>query len=504
MKIMGVLVATVLCGAHASAHSKHHPADERWVQSKQAELLQEYAKFLAVPNVASDLPNIRKNAKHISEMMQRRGLSPRFLEGDGANVPPAVFGEWKVPGAKRTLVFYAHYDGQPVTASDWKSGLPFEPLLRSARVDRGGEVLPLPNSGAALDPEWRIYARSASDDKLGVMAILAAVEALKAQGRTPSFNLKLFFEGEEEAGSPNLEAILKKHRHLLGSDGWVIIDGPAHPSGVPQVSLGVRGDVNVEITVHGPLRPLHSGHYGNWAPNPAMMLSHLLASMKDPSGRVLIPGFYDDVVPLSAAEREAIAAVPAADAQLRQELGLGQTEGQGRSLLELVMEPSLNINGIRSADTGERARNVIPSVATATIDLRLVVGNDYLRQVARVIEHIKSQGYTVLDREPTIAERLQNRMIATVVAQKGYNAERTPLEHPLAKAVVAKMKAHGPAVVLPSLGGSLPLYIFRDTLGAPTLSVGLANHDNNQHAEDENLRLGNFLAAIATVTALMQ
>lgn len=468
----------------------------------QAALLAEYQALLAIPNVATNVADIRRNADHIMAMMARRGLKPRLLEGDSASVPPAIYGEWLVPGAKRTLVLYAHYDGQPVTPEDWKSTQPFEPKLYSDRLDRGGKPITLA-AGQPIDPDWRIYARSASDDKLGVMAIIAAVDELKAQGKRPAYNLKIFFEGEEEAGSPNLAALLERHRGTLKSDGWVIFDGPTHPTGAPQVSLGVRGDVNVDVTVHGPVRPLHSGHYGNWVPNPAMVLSQLLASMKDKDGRVTVAGWYDDVVPLTEAERAAIRAVPAADAQLRQELGLGWTEGSGISLLEAIQQPSLNINGIRSADVGDKARNVIPTSAAATLDLRLVKGNDHQRQVEKLVRHIQGQGFHVLDREPTMEERQRHPRIVTVRATPGYNAERTPLDDPLARSVAAAVKPFG-AVVLPSLGGSLPLYIFREKLGAPTVTLSLANHDNNQHAEDENLRLGNLWRAIDVAAAVMQ
>ena len=469
----------------------------------QAAILAEYQTLLAIPNVATDVADIRRNADHIMAMMAKRGLSPRLLEGDGKNVPPAIYGEWLVPGAKRTIVLYAHYDGQPVTPEDWKSTQPFEPKLYSDRLDKGGRVLPLPNPGTTIDPEWRIYGRSASDDKLGVMAILAAVDELKAQRKQPAYNLKIFFEGEEEMGSPNLAALLAKHRDSLKSDGWIIFDGPTHPGGAPQVSLGVRGDVNVDITVHGPVRPLHSGHYGNWVPNPAMVLSQLLASLKDANGRVTVAGWYDDVVPLTKGERQAIRAVPAADAQLKTELGLGWTEGNGISLLDAVQQPSLNINGIRAADVGEKARNVIPTSAAATLDLRLVKGNDSKRQVAKLIRHIQAQGYHVLGREPTMEERLRYPKIATVIATPGYNAERTALNDPLAQSVAASVRPFG-AVVLPSLGGSLPLYVFRESLGASTVTLSLANHDNNQHAEDENLRLGNLWRAIDIAAAVMQ
>ncbi|HEX6218534.1 MAG TPA: M20/M25/M40 family metallo-hydrolase [Sphingomicrobium sp.] len=470
----------------------------------RAALLSEYAELLAIPNVATNVADIRRNADHIMAMMAKRGLKPRLLEGDSAAVPPAIYGEWLVPGAKRTLVLYAHYDGQAVTPEDWKSTQPFVPQLYSGRLDQGGQKIALPAAGASIDPDWRIYGRAASDDKLGVMAILAAVDELKAAGKRPAFNLKIFFEGEEEQGSPNLGALLDKHNAVLASDGWVIFDGPAHPSGLPQVVLGVRGDVNVDVTVYGPTRPLHSGHYGNWAPNPAMMLSQLLASMKDAEGKVLIDGWYDDVVPLTDAERAAIAAVPAPDAGLRRDLGLARNEGGERLLVEAIQQPSLNVNGIRSADVLDKARNVIPTTASATLDLRLVKGNDWQRQVDRLVRHIQRQGYTVLDHEPTGEERLRYPRIALVDPSPGYNAERTSLDSVLAKSVSAAVLKDRKAIVMPTLGGSLPLYLLRERLGVDSVTLALANHDNNQHAEDENLRLGNLWDAIEIATAVMQ
>ena len=434
-------------------------------------------------------------------MMQTRGLAPRLLEHGDPKVPPAVYGEWLVPGATRTLVLYAHYDGQPVTPEDWKSTAPFEPKLLSDRLDRGGKPVA---AGGKLDPDWRLYGRSASDDKAGVMAILAAVDALRTEGERPSFNLKIFLEGEEEAGSEHLGAILARHRDLLQSDGWVIFDGPAHQTGAKQVVLGVRGVMGADITVYGPTRPLHSGHYGNWAPNPALLLSELLASMKDATGRVTVAGFYDDVTPLTAAERAAIAAVPNGDAALKSDLGLGWTEGGGRPLIETIHEPSLNIDGIRSADVGEKARNVIPSTATTTVDLRLVAGNDHRRQFDKLVAHIRAQGFHVTAEEPTIEERRSHKWIARVVKNGGYNAERTPLDHPLAQDIAAAVRDVQPdAVILPTLGGSLPLYVLREVLAAPSVTLSLANHDNNQHAEDENLRLGNLWDAIEIAAAVM-
>jgi acetylornithine deacetylase/succinyl-diaminopimelate desuccinylase-like protein len=503
--ISALLTAALAFQAVAQPGSRPNQISE-YRSTHEHVILQELITLLSLPNVASDHANIRRNAALIMEMMRRRGLAPRLLEAKDPSAPPAVYGEWNVPNATRTLIFYAHYDGQPTDPRQWTGSLPWQPVLRSAALEDGGKILPPPKSGEAINPEWRLYARSAADDKAGVMAILTAFDALKATGIKPTANIKFFFEGEEEAGSPHLAEILKSHNQLLQADAWIICDGPVHQSGRKQVVFGVRGDTNVDVTVYGAKRPLHSGHYGNWAPNPAMLLARLLASMRDDSGRVTIAGWYDDVEPLGDAERRAIAEAPAYDDELRSQLGLARTEGAGKSLLELINQPSLNINGMNSGDVGVLARNVIPTTATAVLDLRLVKGNDYRRQVQRLVEHIRRQGFYIIDRDPTAEERQRHPLIAKVIHRSGgYNAERTRMDLPISVAVTAAVQSTSkePVVRLPTAGGSLPLSIITDNLRTVTMTVPIANYDNNQHAENENLRLQNLWDGIETMAALM-
>ena len=471
-------------------------------------LLREYFELLSLPNVASDNQNIRRNAARIMEMMKQRGLDPRLLEADTPNTPPAVYAEWKTPGAQRTLLFYAHYDGQPTDPKQWTRTLPWEPVFRTAAIEAGGQIVSDagPPVSTPINPQWRIYARSASDDKAGVMAILTAFAALKAKGIELNSNIKFFFEGEEEAGSPHLAEIIRRHKDLLAADAWIICDGPVHQSGRKQVVFGARGDTNVDVTVYAAKRPLHSGHYGNWSPNPAMLLARLLASMKDEEGRVTIDGWYSDVEPLGEAELRAIADAPKYDEELKKQLGLKRVEGGGKTLMELINVPSLNINGFGSGDIGALARNVIPTTASAVLDLRLVKGNDHGRQTQRLVEHIKKQGYHVIDREPTDAERAQHPLIARVnVRPGGYNAERTRMDLPIAVAVIDAVQSTTPdkIVLLPTSGGSLPLSIITENLRTVTISVPIANYDNNQHAENENIRLQNLWDGIETFAALM-
>ena len=476
-------------------------------QAHEQELLTEFEQFVTIPNVAADTANLRRTALFIQDMMRRRGIKTQLLAAATPGVPPVVFGEVRTPGATRTVVFYAHYDGQPVNPAQWRDGLsPFKPVLASGPLDRGGALAGRPAPGQPLNPDWRLYARSASDDKAGVMAILTGYQALVASKLRPTVNLKFFFEGEEERGSPHMAELLARHKALLASDLWVMCDGPVHQSGRKQVVFGARGDVNMSVKVYGPRRPLHSGHYGNWAPNPAMSLARLLASMTDSTGRVRVAGFYDDVTPLTAAEKAALAQVPNLDETIRKELGFARPYGSGQSLMELLNQPSLNINGMQSANVGAQAANVIPTEATAALDLRLVLGNDAQRQVQKVIQHIERQGYHVTADEPTDAERDRYPLLARVQPNHGSNAQRTRLDLPLARQVLAAVQTTTPTpvVVLPTMGGTLPLYVFEQELQAHTVTVPVANYDNNQHAENENIRLGNLWEGIETMAAIMQ
>lgn len=471
-------------------------------------IVREFVSFLALPNIAADLPAIRRNAETLMDMMKRREISDvQLLTPSGMDAPPVVYGEVKVPGATRTVVYYAHYDGQPVDSTQWLPGLhPFRPALASGPLDKNGRLMAFPKSDTArYDGDWRIYARGASDDKAGVMSILNAWDAIRAQGLKPGTHIKFFFEGEEEAGSGHLKDILIKYRDLLKADLWIFCDGPVHQSGRQQVVFGVRGDTHLELTVFASKRPLHSGHYGNWAPNPAMLLSKLLASMKDERGRVTVKGFYDDVIPLSASENRALQSVPAPDEQLKNELGFIQPDMEGLSLSEAILQPSLNINGITSAGTGKYSSNVIPTRAVASIDLRLVPGNDWIRQQDKVIAHIREQGFYVTENEPTDEERMRYPKLVMVKRSDGYNAQRTNLDLPLSMAVIDALKKSGHAelVIMPSLGGSLPLFLFEKYLSASVITVPIANHDNNQHAENENIRISNFFRGMETHAALM-
>jgi len=464
-------------------------------------IMRELTEFLAIPNVASDTENIQKNAAHLVEMLEARGIETHLLPITGRG--PVVFGKLNAPDAKRTVIFYAHYDGQPVDPAAWTDSKPFEPVLRSDAIEAGGKRIPAPDKHpGAYNDNWRIYARSASDDKGSIVALLAALDALRAQRIPMGVNLKVIFEGEEEAGSTNLERTLQLHKNLLGGDLLAMADGPVHQSGRPLVFFGNRGDIGLDITVYGPVRALHSGHYGNWAPNPAMELSRLLASMRDENGRVLIEGYYDDVVPLSPIEKEALSKMPDNDAELERKLGIAKPEGGGKKLVELIHEPSLDV--LRSAYVGDAAQNVVPEKAEASIDARLVKGEDPRAKYEQIVGFIRKQGFYVIDHEPTMDERREHAKIAKIVDEGGYRASRTAMDLPVSKALVQVVQdaTEGNAVIAPTLGGSVPMYIFED-LGLPWIGVPIANYDNHQHSSDENLRLGQFWRGIEEYGAIL-
>jgi acetylornithine deacetylase/succinyl-diaminopimelate desuccinylase-like protein len=509
--LVALLMVVSVCSARGQKTTPPTPAQvaqevRDYRMENEDRIIRELSEFLAIPNVASDTPNIQKNAAHLVEMLEARGIETHLLPITGRG--PVVFGKLLTPEAKRTVIFYAHYDGQPVDPAAWTDGAPFEPVLRDRAIEAAGKRIPFPTSSAGhrslYDDDWRIYARSSSDDKSPIVALLAALDALRAKKIPLGINLKVIFEGEEEAGSTNLQRTLELHKNLLGADLLITADGPVHQSGRPLVFFGNRGDIGIDVTVYGPVRALHSGHYGNWAPNPAMELSRLLASMKDANGRVLIDGYYDDVTPLSALEKKVLAEMPENDGDLERELGIAKPEGGGKKLVELIMEPSLNVRGLRSAYVGSQAQNVVPEKAEASLEARLVKGEDPKKKFEQIAAFIAKQGFFVVDHEPTMEERRSHARIAKVIDEGGYRASRTPMDLPMSKAVVDVVKAAAghDTVIMPSTGGSVPMYIF-DDLGLQWIGVPIVNYDNHQHSSDENLRLGHFWRGMEIYGAIL-
>lgn len=476
---------------------------DSWVQRNEKPLVSALVQLLSIPNVAADRGNIRRNADWLRAYLADRGFAAEVLETAGN---PLVFGELTTPGATRTILFYAHYDGQPVNAKDWKQPSPFTPVLRDGRMEDGGTEIPDGFTARdAFGSGMRIYARSASDDKSPIVALCAALDALKANGLAPTSHVKVILDGEEEAGSPSLVPAIATYRTRLSADVMYILDGPVHPSERPTVVYGARGNVTIELTAYGPKFALHSGHYGNWAPNPAMRLAQLLATTKDADGRVAIAGFYDGIAPPGAAEQAMLDAVPDDPASLMKLFGIAAPERAGLSLQEALQLPSFNVRGLSSAFVGGDARTVIPDRAVASIDVRLVKETPADRMVKLVREHIARQGWHVVDGEPDDATRAQYPKIIRVAARGGTNAYRTSPLLPVSQQTVAALTAvfGQPPVQIRTSGGTVPITPFIEALGFPAMSLPTVNFDNNQHGENENLRLGHFFRGVTTIAAVL-
>lgn len=492
--VVGAALATaaVAAGAQAPDAATLRAQIRGYRRAHDVDILRELTDLLSIPNLASDSANIRKNADHLLGMLGRRGFATRLLESPGS--PPAVYGEMRVPGATKTVVLYAHYDGQPVTPSQWASP-PWTPTLRDKPLEAGGKVLPSPTAAGSVDGAWRLYARAAADDKAPIVEMLAAMDALRSVGVRPSMNVKIFLEGEEEAGSPHIEEMLRRHAGLLASDLWLFGDGPVHQSRRQEVVFGARGVVSLELTTFGPIKALHSGHYGNWAPNPIVEMANLIASMRDDDGHIRIAHYYDDVTPIGPAERAALASIPPVDSALRAELQLGGTEANDAPLMERILLPALNLRGFQGGAVGAAAANAVPVDAHASIDFRLVPNETPAHVRDLVEEHARARGFHVVHAEPTRADRTSYRKLLRLEWQPGgYRAVKMSMDSPVAHAVIHAVATSldTPIVVVPMLGGSLPLYAFEDVLKTPLVGLPTVNHDDNQHAANENLRLQNL------------
>ena len=475
---------------------------EAWTDANQRAVVAELAELLAIPNIAADRPNILRNIAFLEKAFARRGFTTRRLETPGN---PLFFAERATPGATTTTLLYAHVDGQPVDPAAWKQDSPFTPVMRTGRLDAGGALVSDWWLRDRFDDDWRLFARSSSDDKGPIVATLAALDALAAAGLQPSTHLKVIVDAEEEASSPSLVPAVKQYRELLAADTMLIFDGPIHSSGRPTLAFGARGIVTATLTVYGPKSGVHSGNYGNWVPNPALRMSRLIASMKDDDGRVTVEGFLDEVVALTSDERALLAGVPDDAANLMRAFGIAEPERRGRSLQEGLQEPTLNVRGLAAAHVGAGARTIIPDRAVAAIDIRLVKETSGRRLIERLADHIRRQGFHLVDREPDDAVRAAHARIARLEAGGETPAFRTSPLLPESRALAAAMEAAfgAPPVQIRTLGGTVPIAPFVDALNVPAVLVPIVNFDNNQHEENENLRLGHFFKGIQILAAAL-
>ena len=469
--------------------------------AREAAVINDFVDLLSIPNVAVNVADMERNADHITGLLEARGFMTQRLNAGGS---PYIYAELNNPGAAETVLIYAHFDGQPVLEENWASP-PFSPTLLDAPLKDGGLPVDIDQVKGSFDPEWRLYGRSAGDDKMPIIALIHALDALAANDIDLTVNLKLLLDGEEERGSPTVGRIIDEHRDLFDADLLLFCDGPMHQSRQTQLVFGVRGTTTLDITTYGASRPLHSGHYGNWAPNPIMRMAYLLTSMRDESGHILVDGYYDDVIPLSELERAAIAAMPDVTRSLQDELAIHTPEGRGVRLEELITQPAVNTRGMVAGGVGAKGRNIILSSATVSLNLRLVPGQQPKRVREQIEAHVAGQGFHIVYEDPA-EEVLRNYEKVAKLEWRGagYPALRTALDDPASLRLTSLMRLIVPdLIVTPTMGGSLPLHEFGSRLSAPIIILPLANHDNNQHAENENIRLQNIWDAMSVYGAFL-
>lgn len=483
-----------------------------WVVSQTQKSLDElsatYAKssfpmlreLLSIPNDAFYPAAIEKNVRWCEDAFGNRGFATTRIATSSA---PLLLAERKHPGAQQTVLVYLQLDGQPVDSTRWFQESPYVPTLKKPLPNGEWEAIPW-DQIADYEDEWRVFARSASDAKGPVVMFLTALDAAAAQQIVPNYNLKVIMDFEEELGSPKLPKAVTDNAALLKADMLIIFDGPRHITNKPTLTFGARGIETITLTTYGPVVPQHSGHFGNYAPNPALRLSKLLASMKDDNGRVTIPGFYDGVT-IDAATETILKAVPDNEAQIKERLQIKSADGVGKYYQEAIQYPSLNIRGMQSGWINEKVRTIIPSWARAEIDVRLVLETDPERLISLVKDHVKAQGYHVLDSEPTKEERLAHDKIATFTYEISYQSFRTPFDSTVGiwlRSALTKAFGEAPVMIRMS-GGSIPISPFVTTLNIPAVTVPTVNRDNNQHSPNENLRLGNYRDGIKTMLAIL-
>jgi acetylornithine deacetylase/succinyl-diaminopimelate desuccinylase-like protein len=500
-RVLAGLLVLITCASSGVAQDALSAQVRAYRVAHERQILGEFMAFLALPNVATNVPDVDRNAAYLEGALRARGFATQLLRAS-PGTPAAVFAQVNTPGATRTVLYYAHYDGQPVSQKGWITE-PFAPTLRTALPD--SQPVGWPQGSAALDDNWRLFARSAGDDKASIQALLSAVDALRSAKRRFSVNVKLLYEGEEEQGSPHFAQLVAANAALLKCDLLIMGDGPMHQSGRQMINFGNRGFAGLTLTVYGPLQPLHDGHYGSWVPNPAVMMAGLIMSLRDDEGRILIPHFYDDVAPVSAADRAALAAMPPVEADLRHAFGLGRNIGTAR-LADGYLAPTLNVRALHAGDEGPNAANAIATEAQASLDFRLAPGETPARVRELTEAYLTSQGWFIVRDTPDAdTRRAHPRVVQVQWDAGGALATKTALDLPASRAVAQAIgRTVGyPVIELPIVGASSGMADIVAVLKVPMVGVSIANYDDNQHTRNENLRLGNLWDGIEVYAGLL-
>ena len=474
--------------------------DAALLKKQVANSITELKDFIAIPNDALNADDIDDNLFWLKKRFNQRGFNTLELETENH---PLFFATLPMEEGKPTVLFYMHFDGQSVDPSKWNQDSPYKAVLKSADGE-GWKNESFENVNEDIDYNWRLFGRSTSDDKGPIVMLLNAMDLLKQEGKKLPFNVKVILDGEEEKGSKSLPKAVKENRELLEADFLLITDGPVHSSGKPTVVYGCRGITTLSLTTYGPAKPQHSGHYGNYAPNPGFQLAQLLASMKDKEGRVLIPGYYDGIT-LDENTQNILKSVPDNTESIAEKLQFKTAEKVGDFYQEALQYPSLNIRGLGSGWVGKKARTIVPASATAELDLRLVPESNGNRLKKLVRRHITEQGYHVLDHAPNKEERMTHNKIVSITEGGVTDAFRTDLDNAYGNFLVQTLqeKFKEDIVQIRIMGGTVPIAPFINELQIPAFIVPMVNPDNNQHSPNENLKIGQLEYGIKAFYAML-
>lgn len=491
-----ILLSIFLFSVNSSGQTIKPAELDKLVMAKMPMALKEHRELVSIPNDANYPEDMDKNIDWLKPTFEKRDFEVKILE---TSTVPIFFAEMQINKDLPTVLFYLHFDGQPVDPSKWEQEHPFKPVLKKRNKKGDYESIPYESIEKEINMDWRVFGRAAADDKGPIMMFLTAIDLMKEKNIVPAYNIKILLDGEEEKGSAGLKSTLEKYKKTYAADRLIIMDGPAHPTNQPTLTFGCRGIASATMVVYGPKLSQHSGHFGNYAPNPIFRAARLLSSMKDEEGRVLIDGFYDGI-DLDENTRKILAAVPDDEKLIQSLIGVAAAEKVGANYQESLQYPSLNARGMRAAWIGRQTRTIVPDKAVVQLGIRLVPESEGDRLLALVKKHIEDQGYFVIDREPTEEERLKHPKIVTFFGKKSVNAFRTPLDSPtgnwLSKAI---QNVYGQEPVrIRIMGGTVPVVPLIEGLNVPAVIVPMVNMDNNQHSPNENLRLGNFYNGVKT------
>ncbi len=496
--ILGVFLFSI--SFSFSQQLEHKNLDRLSLQYAKASF-DELQEFFSISNDANYPEQIEPNVKWCENAFTKRGFKTQRLE---TATVPLLLATRNYPNAKRTVLIYLQVDGQPVDTSKWHQPDPYVPSLKEKSKNGEWGHIDWNKLDGEINLDWRIFSRSASDARGPDMMFLKAMDIINDHNFNPNFNIKVIMDFEEELGSPRLPKAVLDNKETLAADMLVIFDGPRHLSNQPTLSYGARGIAMVTLEVFGPRVPLHSGNYGNYAPNPAVKLSKLLGTMWNDDGRVAIPNWYDDLV-ISDEVKDILKQVPDDEDQIRKDFGIASVDNIGNNFQEAIQFPSLSILGLEAAWVGKKTRTIIPATAIAEMNIRLVRETKGERMVGLLKNHVINQGYYLVEDAPTEEERMTYDKIVRFNSEIAYGAFRTDFDTEIGAWLRKGMRnAFGKdPIQIRTAGGSIPISPFVITLDIPAVAVPTVNPDNNQHSPNENIRIGNYIDGIKTITSIL-